>query len=64
MKVTPVTHQKKQIYPPLAYAEFVEGDLKPLPVMPTLFKGRLKPYPRNNMIDTELDIVKPVNADH
>ena len=48
MKVTMIPYAKRRIQPILAYAEFVENNLLPLPEMPVIVKGRLKAFPRGS----------------
>eukprot|EP00794_Sanderia_malayensis_P010968 gene10968-12130_t len=55
VKITPIPFAEKRNYPRLAYAEFVESNLEPLPVMPEIVKGRLKAFPRDDLIIDELD---------
>ena len=57
-KITPIQVPKKRLFPLLAYVEYVENNLKPLPEMPTIVKGRLKAFPRSGIIGNGSDVVE------
>lgn len=61
VKITEIPLPKMR-YPLLAYAEFVDNGLKPLPEMPSIVNRRLKAFPRSGLIvnddDDDNDLVK------
>lgn len=57
-KVTPIPLPKKRLFPGLAYVEYVENDLKPLPEMPTIVKGRIRAFPRSGISLNETDVLR------
>ena len=54
VKITEIPLPKMR-YPLLAYAEFVDNGLKPLPEMPSIVNGHLKPFPRSGLIMNDDD---------
>ena len=62
MKVTNIPLPKKRLFPALAFVEFVENELKPLPEMPTIVKGRLKAFPRANICVNQTEMIPEVIA--
>ena len=61
VKITEIPLPKMR-YPLLAYAEFVDNGQKPLPEMPSIVNGCLKPFPRSGLIvnddNDDNDLVK------
>lgn len=46
MKVSRIPNQPRKIYPWLAYVEYNENSLPPLPVLPIIENGKIKGRPR------------------
>ncbi|XP_028400166.1 uncharacterized protein LOC114523443 [Dendronephthya gigantea] len=46
VKVTPIPYPVKRHYPRMAYVEFIDNDLPPIPKLPELTKGKLVTFPR------------------
>ena len=57
-KVTPIPLPEKKLFPNLAYIEYIGNDLKPIPEMPTIVKGKIKGCPRPGIVANEVDLVE------
>ena len=52
VKITPIPHPVKRRYPRMAYAEFVDNDLPPIPRLPEVIDGTFVTFPR---ISTDIE---------
>ena len=55
VKVTPIPYPTKRRYPRMAYVEFVDNDLPPIPRLPEVIDGTFVTFPRI-LTDVETEI--------
>lgn len=58
VKVTCIPYPAKRRYPRMAYVEFVDNNLPPLPRLPEVVDGTLVTFPRiSTKVETEINAV-------